>query len=420
MKIAQLSTHDIQGGAARAAYRLHKGLLSGGADSCMLVQTKMGDDTTVLGPISKFDKGLALLRPTLDQLPLNLYRSRKKSVFYPAWFPENNWKHIQHINPDIVHVHWICEGFVRIENIRKFQKPIVWTLHDSWPFTGGCHIPFNCLRYQNSCGKCPYLGSNKENDLSHRIWKRKNRSWKDVNLTVVTPSRWLSECAQRSSLFRNRRVEVIPNGINISIYKPFDKLFARDIWGLPRDKRLILFGAMSSTSDSNKGFHLLQPALLKMNYIDSSFNTELIVFGDSEPASPPDFGMKTHYMGRLHDDVSLALLYAAADVFIAPSIHENLSNVVLETLACGTPCVAFNIGGMPDMIEHKKNGYLARPFEPEDLAHGISWVLKEKERLKQLSRAAREKSEEEFSVELMAERYIELYEELLDFELGSS
>jgi glycosyltransferase involved in cell wall biosynthesis len=171
---------------------------------------------------------------------------------------------------------------------------------------------------------------------------------------------------------------------------------------------------MNSTTDHNKGFHLLQPALRKLAAgRGNGKETEVIIFGASEPAEPPDFGMKTRFMGRLHDDVSLALLYSAADIFVAPSIQENLANTVVEAMACATPCIAFNIGGMPDMIDHMKNGYLARPYEPEDLAHGISWILGDENRIKRLSTAAREKAVNEFSMELMTRRYRELYADII-------
>jgi glycosyltransferase involved in cell wall biosynthesis len=181
---------------------------------------------------------------------------------------------------------------------------------------------------------------------------------------------------------------------------------------LPQDKKLILFGAMSSTSDKRKGFHLLQNALHKFTQLDARRNTEVIVFGHTEQETFADFGLKVHYFGQLHDEVSIKLLNGAADAFVAPSIQENLSNMVVEALACGVPCIAFDIGGMPDMIEHKKNGYLAQAYDSEDLAHGIFWVLTDKDRLKKLSKAARQKAVNEFSIGLIANRYRKLYEEI--------
>lgn len=412
MKPLLLSTSDIEGGAARAAYRLHTGLKLSGIDSRMLVGLKHSDDLNVIAPTTKLGKGMAILSPTLDTLPLGFYRKRDRTIFSPACVPENIAKKVSLYNPDIIHLHWIAGGFLRIETLRKFQKPIVWTLHDMWAFTGGCHYDESCGRYQDSCGTCPQLNSKKQSDLSYCVWKRKMKIWKDLNITIVTPSRWLAECAKKSSIFQKRLVNVIPNGLNIEIYKPVDKGIARERLGLPMDKKLILFGAVNATSDKRKGYHFLKPAIEGLVNVGFCEKAELVIFGASEPLEPQNFGMKAHYMGQLHDDISLALLYGATDIFVAPSIQENLSNTVMEALACGTPCVAFDIGGMPDMIVHEYTGYLARSFEAEDLAQGIAWVLKDDKRLKILSQQARQKVEKEFDMRLMARRYLDLYKEI--------
>ncbi|MHB9094570.1 MAG: glycosyltransferase family 4 protein [Eubacteriales bacterium] len=413
MKCLIVNTFENEGGAARAAHRLHLGLQDIGVESAMLVQFKTSDEPSVLGPKRKIDKGFNKLRPHLDVLPLQLYRNRRNALWGLGWVPSNVvCDQVRDLRPDIVHLNWISAGFLPLAALRSINRPIVWTLHDSWAFTGGCHIPYECTRYRQSCGACPLLGSGKDNDLSRWVWKRKARFWKELNLTVVTPSKWLAECAKASALFRNTKVEVIPNGLNLSLYKPSDRFFARELLGLPRDKKLILFGAIGSLGDHNKGFHHLQEALKQLAAAGWGEKAELVVFGASS-ANSPDLGLKANYLGRLYDDVSLALLYSAADVFVAPSIQENLPNTVMEALACGTPSVAFNIGGMPDMIKHQCNGYLARPFEPSDLAQGITWVLSDDERWKMLSRQAREKVERDYNIDMVAKQYLNLYSNIL-------
>ncbi len=182
---------------------------------------------------------------------------------------------------------------------------------------------------------------------------------------------------------------------------------------LPQDKHLILFGAVKATSDQRKGFHLLQPALQELSKSGWQDGLELVIFGASQPVNPPNFGLKVHYLDTLSDDLSLALVYSAANVFVLPSTQENLANTVMEALACGTPCVAFNIGGMPDMIEHQKNGYLAQPYKIEDLAQGIAWVLESEERNQKMSHHAREKAEREFTLKIQARRYLSLFTEIV-------
>jgi len=410
MKIIHLNKSDFEGGAARAAYRLHQGLRSIGYDSFMLVQQKFSDDASVIGPEGRIAEEIGRLRGTIDRLPLKLYPGRQKMVFSPAVIPDRLRERLRDLRPDIVHLHWVGAGFMRIETLAKFKVPLVWTLHDSWVFTGGCHVPFDCTRFEVRCGACPSLGSENNSDLSRKIWLRKKRAWKGVPVTFVTPSRWLAGRARASSLLSEARVEVIPNGLDTSKYRPHDKRTAREILSLPTHKKLILYGAINSTTDRNKGFHLLLPALSRLKRKD---DIELVVCGSSAPKEAPDVGMKTHYLGRLHDDVTMALVYSAADVFAAPSLQENLSNMVMEALSCGTPCVAFNQGGMPDLVDHLKTGYLAQPYDPAEFAKGIDWALESRERYSLLCRQAREKIEETFSLEKVARRFAALYEELV-------
>lgn len=413
MKALLLNTFDSGGGAAIAACRLNRGLRDVGVDSSMMVQIKSDNNPYIVGPASKFERGISILRPEIDSLPLKLYPHRNQFIFSPAFMPERISATVASLNPDIINLHWVAYGFLKIETLKCFKKPIIWTLHDMWAFTGGCHIPFECTRYREMCGACPTLGSIKENDLSRKIWRRKQKAWKYLNMTVVAPSRWLAECARSSSLFSDVRVEVIPNGLDIQIFKPIEKSVARNILSLPQDKKLILFGAMDSISDRNKGFHLLSPALQMLSEKGWGDKAELIVFGAREPENPPALGMKARYIGKLNDEVSLALLYSAADIFVLPSVQENLPNTVMEAIACSTPCVAFNQGGLPDLIEHGKNGYLAKPFETDDLARGIEWVLDDDERRKDLSHRAREKVENEFAIEKVAKRYADLYRKIV-------
>ena len=407
-----ISTSDIIGGAARAAYRLHQGLKNIGVDSQMLVQNKQSDDYTVIAPESKVSKVIGKFKPSLDILPLQLYPHRDRSTYSVQWLPDQLAAQVAQINPDVINLHWINGGYLKIETIAKFRKPIVWTLHDMWAFTGGCHYNGDCMNYTNSCGTCPQLHSNKEKDLSRWIWKRKVRAWQNLNLTIVTPSHWLAKCAASSSLLKDTRIEVIPNGLDTTQYKPLEKSVARSILGLPEDKQLILFGAMSATSDPRKGFNLLQSALQNLSQSGWREQVELVVFGSSKPKNPTELGFKSHYLGRLNDDISLSLVYAAADVFLAPSVQDNLPNTVMESLACGTPCVAFDIGGMCDMIEHEQNGYLAKPFDIEDLVRGIAWVLEDEERLRKLGVNGREKIEHNFTLEIQANNYLSIYKDI--------
>lgn len=411
MKVVFLNTMDRGGGAAHSSVRLLHGVRGAGVDAHMIVQRKLADDSNVIGPDGHFGNELAAVRTILDYAPVSVYPKRNRFIFSPAFLPDNLHRKIDLLNPDIIHLHWIGEGFLRIESLARFELPIVWTLHDSWAFTGGCHLPFDCNNYREKCGCCPTLGSNRQSDLSRWVWRRKERTFRKLNLTVVSPSHWLAGCAEASSILHGFPIEVIPNGLDLERFRPMDKMLARQAFGFPHGKKLILFGSVSSTNDKNKGFHLLLNALQKLVAKGLSENVELVVFGSAKPLVAPDFGLRTHYVGYLNDETSIALLYSAADLFVAPSIQENLSNTVMEAMACGTPCVAFDIGGMSDMIEHIHNGYLARPYEPDDLTEGIAWGLADDGRLQILSGRCREKVAE-FSLGRVAAHYIDLYKKL--------
>ncbi len=410
MKVLIVNTSDIHGGAARAAYRLHKALLSEGIESRILVQKKRSDDFTVTTTVdTKWQKLFSGLRGAIDQIPVKRYKNRTQTLFSSSWFGFNNViEKIEEIDPDIVHLHWINGGMIKIEELEKIKKPIVWSLHDMWPFTGGCHYDEGCGRFTKTCGNCKVLKSQKEYDLSRKVFERKRAALQNIeNMHIVGLSRWLSQCAQSSTLLCDKKHINLPNPIDTSIFKPFDKKMARALWNLPQDKKLVLFGAANATDDPRKGFKALNEALGRLT-ID---NVELVIFGSSKPQNPPSFKFKTHCMGYIHDDVSLVTLYSAADLMVVPSLQENLSNAIMESLACATPVVAFDVGGNGDTIEHKQNGYLAKPFDAVDLAKGIEWVLSN-ENYESLCKNAREKVVREFDSKVVAKKYIELYNEV--------
>ena len=412
MNVLVVSNYDVKGGAARATYRLHKGLQSIGVDSQILVGYKFSDDKTVRLMPTKFGENFKSLRPKLNRLPLKLYPKLGQVIFSPQWVPDSLASEVAKINPDVINLHWVCEGYMQIETLAKFNKPMVWTLHDMWAFTGGCHYSESCERYIDACGACPQLHSTKDADISRWIWQRKAEAWKKLNLTLVSPSVWLAKCANSSSLFKDFRVEVIPYGIDIKTYKPINREWAREILNLPKDKQIVLFGIAGGTSNRWKGFNLLVSALQSLSKSGWKDRIELLVFGSSQPENAVELGFKAYYLGNLADDISLATVYAAADVFVAPSVYDNLPNTVMEAGACGIPSVAFNIGGMPDMIEHCSNGYLAKPYETEDLARGIAWVLEDPDRHEKLCHNARMKVEAKFTLEVQAREYQKLYEEV--------
>lgn len=410
MKILHILSSEGSG-AGRAALRLHQGLLNERVDSSVLVLYKKSDNPLV----NEVDKKRSFYKLAQDKLSKQITNNffNCSTTFSANITPSLILNSIQERNADLINFHWIGREFLKIEDLKKFQTPLVWTLQDMWPFTGGCHYSEDCDRYTQACGLCPQLNSKREKDLSKWVWNRKADAWKDIDLTIVAPGTWIADCARASSLFKHRRLEVIPFCLDTERYKPAEPSTARELLNLPTDKQLILFGAFSATSDQRKGFQLLAPALQHLSKEGWNNQVELVVFGSSRPQDPIDLGFKVHYLGRLNDDVSLKLVYSAADVMIVPSLQESFGQTASESLACGTPVVAFNATGLIDIIDHQQNGYLAKPYDVKDLAQGIAWVLTDRDRHQNLRNSARQKAEQAFPLELQARRYSSLYQELL-------
>ena len=408
MRVAIISASELNGGAARAAYRLHKSLLLADIDSTMVVQKKCSDDFTVVTPSSRFKKLINELRPALDHIIMKI--SGSKVLFSSSYLPFSGIvDKVNALNPDIVHLHWVAGGTVRIEDLGKINAPVVWNLQDMWPFTGGCHYTGDCTRYENNCGKCKILNSNKENDLSKRVFKRKVEAYKQIdNLTIVGVSRWISGCAKSSFLFKKNRVLTIPNCFNTDLLQPIDKNIARDIFGIPKNKKVILFAAMNPLDDPRKGAAQLFEAL---NLLELQ-NVVFVVAGSSKPEEKLKLKYPVYFIPPLSDETSLPMMYNTADVVIVPSLQENLANSIIESLSCGVPVIAFNIGGNADMIDHKVNGYLANNLDVKDMANGVTWAL-DNDNYIEVSIKSREKVLSFFDRKIVVRQYINLYKEIV-------
>lgn len=411
MRILHLTAHENTG-AGRAALRLHQGLLNAGVDSILLTTQKVSTVSAVVEPRYRV-RLIKDLQPIIVNAVIQKFWQPQQTVFSINATPSFLLRQIKSFQPDVINLHWIGWDFLKIEDLKQLNIPLVWTLHDMWPFTGGCHYSQDCDRYRQSCGQCPLLSSHKESDLSHWVWQRKAAAWRDLDLTIVSPSEWMADCARASALFGNRPIEVIAHGLNTHIYKPIDRRVARQALNLPLSKPLILFGAVRATDDPRKGFHLLQPALSKLLHLKQDGKIELVIFGSAESKTFTELGYPTHALGQLRDDLSLALAYSAADVMVVPSLQESFGQTASEALACGAPVVAFKTTGLIDIIDHQQDGYLAEPFEIDDFARGMAWVLDDIDRYQKMSEAARQKVEMKFTLELQAQRYQDLFRERL-------
>jgi glycosyltransferase involved in cell wall biosynthesis len=409
MKIVNISTHDFSGGAARATYRLHKEFINQGYDSKLLVLYKtLSDDSVVSSSNSFLEKLFSKFSSNINKIPNKFYNV--KNPWSAGWYGQDisNMKVVK--DADVINLYWVSGGFLSIKNIEqlaRLNKPIFWRLSDMWPFTGGCNYSNGCDKYTHHCGSCTELLSTRENDLSRVLINKKISLWKDLDISIIAPSNWIADCAKNSSVFKNKKINILGTGVDTKIFKPIEKKTARNILNLPFDKKIILLGAVNITNDSRKGGELAYEALKKILEYYSKNEIYLLVFGSYNNIFS-GLGISVNAIGQVYDEYTLALLYSSSDLFIAPSREENLANTVLESASCETPIVAFDIGGMPDIVEHKKNGYLATPFDIEDLANGIDWVLSN-ENYHELCSNARKKILREFDSVVVVKKYKALY-----------
>lgn len=413
MKILLVSSQDINSGAGRAAYRLCKALEQERIDVKLLVRSKFATDWNIIGPTSRLDKIIAIMLPFLDMFIFNIFYSKRKGVFSSSLFGSKFvWSTLIKHNPDLVHLHWVNAGTFKLSDLHKIKKDVVWTMHDEWLYTGACHVANGCEKYVNNCQSCPELKSNHKYDLSFFLHKRKKRIFKkdlQKSLTIVGLSNWIIQRAQKSKMIADIPLQHLPNCIDTNFFKPMDKSMAKDFFNLPHDKKVILLGAVNVLSDKNKGFDLLEKALEGFKN-----NTDLIylVLGANEKVESISGNSNIRTLSHKFDEETLILLYNASDVVVVPSRQENLSNTIMESLACGTPVVAFNTGGNSDLIVHKKNGYLATSFDTNALQNGLSFVLDNND-LMGLNINARKSMVECFSYSVVAKRYIEMYKNIL-------
>ena len=419
MKVLHISSKDIAGGAAIAAYRLHTALNKEGIDSKMLVKNKITDDPNITVMRHQRNHIFAKIYRKINHLIVRRMLPKKYN-FSDGRLGFNIVNHPWVHDADVLHLHYINVNAIKLKSLKhlsKLNKPIIWTMHDMWSFTGGCHYAGNCQKYKQTCEKCPVLASHKNRDLSHKIFSEKDYTYKQISFHSVACSQWLGQCAKDSHLLKHQQVSVIQNTLNTNLFKPVNTENSRERLNISEDKFTIMFGAMKATSDPRKGYKYLMEALtLFLNHkaVDPA-KIQVIIVGASAESNnqEPRHSITTdiQYLGTFTDELSMALSYDAADLFVAPSLEDNLPNMVLESLSCGTPVVAFNIGGMPDLIKHTHHGFIADEITSKALAEGMLYYYQDQARLKQHSVHAREHVLKHNHESIIAKQYIAVYNE---------
>lgn len=423
LKVLSVCTSDAGGGAPRAAYRIHQGVRELGVDSHMFVKNKCTKDANVIAldefvphnPLYQaFDWTRNKVKNKIQHFRWNRYSDRE-DVFMSDLRGTALHGALKKLDYDVLHLHWINQRFISLEDLPK-DKPIVWTLHDSWPFCGICHYFFDCDGYQKQCGDCPFLHSGKQNDLSNKVWRRKAEIYKDLDLHIVTPSRWLASCAGQSSLFGRFPVEVIPNCLDVEAFRLLDEREMSPKWIDFQEKRpvkpFVLYGAVNAATDKIKGFANLLSALKILEQNGHADDFELIVFGADESELDIDVTIPIHTIGYVGNTKELVSLYNLASVMVVPSLTEVFGQTASEAMACGTPVVAFRCTGIQEVVDHKLNGYLAEPYESDDLARGILWCL-ENNAENRLGEAGREKVLQKYTFDAVCRQYKSLYESVI-------
>lgn len=418
MRVLIVNTSENTGGAAVAANRIMEALINNGVKAKMLVRDKTTDDLTVAG------LGGGLLQKWN-------FLWERWCIFCHAGFSRKHLFDIDIANTgtditktrefkeaDVIHLNWVNQGMLSLGGLGKILnsgKPVVWTMHDMWPATALCHLTLGCRKYTTECSRCPLLpNGGLFGDLARTVWKRKMRLVKKYNsIFFVTCSRWLAGEAKRSKLLEGRTVTNIPNPIDVRTFCPGDKAEARRILGLPEGKRLVLFVAQR-VSNVNKGISYLIDACSRLSKSCPELADKfgVVTLGGSGDELADNFDVPFYSLGYITDVRKIVCAYRAADVFVMPSLSENLPNTIMEAMACGVPCVGFNVGGIPEMIDHRRNGYVAAYKNAEDLAEGIRWTLTEAD-YDALSCDAVRKVSASYSQQIVAMKYIEVYNQAI-------
>lgn len=416
MKVLIINTYETKGGAAVAAKRLMHALDSRGIEVRMLVKDKRSTDKSVhTTGASLSGRILSKANFIAERLQIFLANKFSKKNLFAVSTASTGFNIAK--NPlvkeaDIIHLHWINQGFlsiVDIENLLKLGKPVVWTMHDMWPITGICHHSGDCMRYSESCGMCKFLKEPSNEDLSYKIFKQKKRYLCNAGINFVACSKWLESKAEASVISNGNHLTNIPNPIDTGLFSPGSKTEARNYLNLPQKKKLLLFGA-TIASDKRKGLDYLIEATHLLS--DLKEDVELIFCGEVKEEISGSFGLKTHSLGYISDISKIVKMYQAADCFIIPSLEENLPNMIMEAMSCGVPCIGFEVGGIPEMIEHKVTGYVSRYKSAEDFAFGIREILKKSEDV-EFRLKIRDSVVERYSESIVADKYIELYNKAL-------
>jgi len=408
MKVILLSYEDGQGGAGRSAFKLHRAFLANGIDSSLRVCAKTSDLGTVSSHQRLLQKVVSKASSRFTPWFMRLQRTSNDGLHSPALLPAGIVDELNESNADVLQLNWIC-GLLSVEDIGKLTKPVVWRFSDMWPFSGAEHYGDDGA---NARWRTGYRSDNRPTahggiDIDRWVWNRKRRAW-NKPIHIVAPSQWIADCARQSALTRDWPISVIPTTLDVNQFQPWAKAFARQVLGLPKDPRLILFGALSGGTDPRKGRAYLISALSKV--AGRLPNVAGVIFGQSEPADPPRLGLPLHWMGHLNDEVTMSLVYSAADVMVIPSRQDNLPQTGVEAQSCGCPLVTFDCSGLPDLLEHKRTGYIAKAFDVDELAYGVEWVLADPNRHRELSRQSRDRSLRLWAPGVVVPQYLEVYE----------
>ncbi|MCB0533050.1 MAG: glycosyltransferase [Lewinellaceae bacterium] len=404
MNILHFSTYPY-GGAATSCRRLHAALQECGQFSNLITSADMWSRWPFYAEKLSF-------------LPFE----RDKSVrfaFSLANFGYNLAEHSWVKQADVLHLHWINQGFLSLKQIRALAalgKPLVWSLHDMWAFTGGCHYSGNCVNYRQHCGHCPYLRKPAATDLSNQVWKRKHATL-PMNIQFIAHSDWLANEARSSSLLQEHSVLSMPTPIDTQQFQPATETAKQQFRmerGIGKDATVLLFAAVK-VQEERKGFRYLQEALNWLKTYRQECKIEVVVIGNVDQQNLPELPYPTHVLGMIRDPQQLALIYGVSDIFAIPSLEDNLPNTVLEALACGTPVVGFNTGGVPQMVEHQAQGFIAPQRDSTQFAAGIQWLTEMTDvEHAQIRKAARNKAVSHYSNPVVGSALVSVYNELLN------
>ena len=417
IRILHLSYCDRNTGAGIAAKRIHNCICDFNdpeIKSYLRLNTNGIDNKNIRYTKKLIPKYYNLVKKYLERIIIRLIKYEDNKFHSISVLPSLKHLEINNLDIDIVHIHWVQHETISIEEIGKIKFPIVWTLHDFWPFSATEHYQRDDLDKRYIKGYKIKKIFRISEYVDKLCFQRKKLNWGN-NIKLIAPSKWMKDCSNNSLLMKDKEIKIIPNPIDTEVFRPINKNKAKKSLKIETQKKVILFGSIDGGKDPRKGADLLIDVLKCLNFRKELI--QIVIFGKKNKFQDifENTFFEIKHLGIINSDYKLSTIYSASDIFIIPSRAESFGQTAAEAQSCGTPVAGFDIGGLKDIIAHNKNGILIEPFNTRKMALSIENLLKDEEKILKFSKASRQNALQNWDYKKVAKSHINFYKKILNY-----